>query len=260
MSRIILKIFQLLFFSFEPESAWKPPRCCKYLSAQELDRALKSALNSHITRATTPAQLPGVCWRKRRAVGYQGVVSTSCIQRQSLKWGSRIQTGLPMAPARCAMQVSVVIIRSSVDASAAVSARSLSWRAPSQTRNIAWQIGQLICGRTFLQRNPGDAAQMQQRQQSSEVHGALCVRLVTGIACPDNAHSQWPSSFKLIQGKVCGIPPLRPNRTAGPSTPVAAATFAQDDRARSILDRAGCARHAGKLGVFSAASSGSAPR
>ncbi len=45
----------------------------------------RNARSPALTRSTTSAQSPGAHWRKRRAVGYQGVVSISCIQRQSLK-------------------------------------------------------------------------------------------------------------------------------------------------------------------------------
>ena len=65
-----------------------------------LNRAWRSPFNSRVTRSSTPVQSPGVRWRNSRAVGYQGVVSIRCIQRQSLRWGSRIHTGFPMAPAR----------------------------------------------------------------------------------------------------------------------------------------------------------------
>ena len=89
-------------------------------SCDSLDRASLSSLSSPATRSSKPAQSPGLRWRNSLAVGYQGVVSIACIQRQSLRWGSRIQTGLAMAPARWAMQVSVVMTRSSVASIAAV--------------------------------------------------------------------------------------------------------------------------------------------
>ncbi len=91
-------------------------------------------LRSWVTRSANSAQSPGDFWRRSRAVGYQGAVSRPSIQRQSPRCGSRIQTGFPMAPARCAMHVSVVMTRSSVANREAVSARSRSMLDPSCTK------------------------------------------------------------------------------------------------------------------------------
>ena len=117
------------------------------------------------TRSMTPAQSPGGGWRKRRAVGYQGVVSVCCIQRQSARWGSRIQTGLAMAPARWAMQVSVVMTRSSVATQRRRFSQVAVMTGAVQNGNVGGQSGHLLRGLAFLKRNPGDAEQSQQRQQ-----------------------------------------------------------------------------------------------
>src|SRR6185312_16449771 len=55
---------------------------------------------------TALGQSPCAGWRNSRAVGYQGVSVRSIIQRQSKKNGMRIHTGLAIAPARCATEVS----------------------------------------------------------------------------------------------------------------------------------------------------------
>ena len=60
----------------------------------------RNSAKSRLVRSTTPAQSPGDVCRTNLAVGYQGVVSMSCIHRQSASCGSRIQTGLPIAPAK----------------------------------------------------------------------------------------------------------------------------------------------------------------
>ena len=57
-------------------------------------------------------QSPLLCWRKRRAVGYQGLSARFRSQRQSAVYGNRIHTGLPMAPARWATAVSMDMTRS----------------------------------------------------------------------------------------------------------------------------------------------------
>src|ERR1035438_158657 len=45
--------------------------------------AERSSLNCLITRSMSPSQSPGMLCRRSLAVGYQGVVSICCIQRQS---------------------------------------------------------------------------------------------------------------------------------------------------------------------------------
>ena len=80
-------------------------------------------LSSSPTRAITPSQSPSEVWRNKRAVGYQGLVSPSSVQRQSGANGSSIHSGRPMAPARCATAVSTEITRSHSAITAAVSAK-----------------------------------------------------------------------------------------------------------------------------------------
>ena len=71
-------------------------------------------------------------WRSSLAVGYQGLSSRPASQRQSAEKGSQIQTGLPMAPARWATEVSTEITRSNCAMAAAVSAKSAN-SAPSSS-------------------------------------------------------------------------------------------------------------------------------
>ena len=52
------------------------------------------------------AQSPSVRLRSNRIVGYQGVVSLSRFHRQSEQQGSSVQTGRPIAPARCTVELS----------------------------------------------------------------------------------------------------------------------------------------------------------
>ena len=74
--------------------------------------------------AKTPSQAPWRCWRNNRIDGYQGEVSRPRIQRQSGANGTATQTGLPIAPAKCASAVSTVITKSSCAITAAVSEKS----------------------------------------------------------------------------------------------------------------------------------------
>src|SRR3954462_1109482 len=71
--------------------------------------------------ANTGAQSPSRLWRNSRIDGYQGLSARSSIQRQSGTCRSATQVGRPSAPARCAMEVSDVTIRSSAIITAAVS-------------------------------------------------------------------------------------------------------------------------------------------
>ena len=107
------------------------------------------ARSSPITLPTTSAQSPATRCRNSRAVGYHGVRSDASIQRQSERCGSRIQVGLPIAPARCAMQVSVVITKSSVATSAAVSARSRSPLDPSRTHTSSGMLANCSAASPF---------------------------------------------------------------------------------------------------------------
>src|SRR5947207_1634784 len=64
------------------------------------------------TFASAPPQSPSVGWRKRRALAYHALSSRPRSQRQSGSHVRRIQTGFPMAPARCATEVSTLTTRS----------------------------------------------------------------------------------------------------------------------------------------------------
>src|SRR5437763_886115 len=82
--------------------------------------------SSPVTRSITPVQLPNCCCRNSRALGYQGLSVRSNSQRQSALYGNRIQTGLPIAPARWAMLVSTEMTRSKFSITAAVLQKSNS--------------------------------------------------------------------------------------------------------------------------------------
>lgn len=85
----------------------------------------------------TAGQLDSVGWRNNFMVGYQGVVRARWSQRQSPRCGSMTQTGLPSAPARCALDVSMVMTRSSVAMIAAASAKLESLEQASVTVGCA---------------------------------------------------------------------------------------------------------------------------
>src|SRR5262249_42740486 len=70
---------------------WKPP----WRRADAILSASAAAM-----RSKTMSQPPRPDWRKRQAVGYQGLSSRPISQRQSGADESAIQTGIPSAPAR----------------------------------------------------------------------------------------------------------------------------------------------------------------
>ena len=69
----------------------------------------------------TASQSPLAPWRKSRMLGYQGLFSRPSSQRQSGTLLSATKTGLPKAPARCAIAVSEVTMRSQFSMTAAQS-------------------------------------------------------------------------------------------------------------------------------------------
>ena len=79
----------------------------------------------------TVRQSPGVGWRKIRMVGYHGLSARLWSQRHSPAKGSSSQTGLPSAPAKCAVAVSTLMTRSSCSMIAAVAAKSVQCAAAS---------------------------------------------------------------------------------------------------------------------------------
>src|SRR5215472_2933060 len=93
--------------------------------------------SSWATRPMTPGQSPRVVWRKSRIEGYQGLSSRPSSQRQSGANESSVHTGLPSAPARCAIAVSTEITRSSWLITAAVSATSSSAGDKSTIRSVS---------------------------------------------------------------------------------------------------------------------------
>ena len=64
------------------------------------------------TSLTTDGQLLAEGWRNSRMVGYHGVSLRPIIHRQSGQRATIIQTGLPIAAARCATDVSTQMTRS----------------------------------------------------------------------------------------------------------------------------------------------------
>src|SRR5262249_24147957 len=90
------------------------------------DESFSCSCKAPAARAMTAFQSAKADCRKTRAVGYQGVVLPSRIQRQSGANGAKTQTGRPIAPARCAGAVSTVMRRSHSASTAAVSLKSAS--------------------------------------------------------------------------------------------------------------------------------------
>src|ERR1700679_683074 len=82
--------------------------------------ALLSARRASTTALIGVVQSPWRVWRKRRVVRYQGESVRSSSQRSSPWKGSSVQTGLPIAPARWATDVSAEMTRSRFSISAAV--------------------------------------------------------------------------------------------------------------------------------------------
>ena len=89
-------------------------------------RSARVFVNSARTLSTTEAQSPLLSCRNSRAVGYQGESVRSSSHRQSELNDKRIQTGLPNAPARLTIDVSLDIMRSNDSITAAVSKKSFS--------------------------------------------------------------------------------------------------------------------------------------
>src|SRR5580704_367270 len=89
----------------------------------QLPRAV--AASRRAVRRRMPDQSPDGPDRQSRIDGYQGVASPSCIHRQSQQNGSSVQTGRPSAPARCTVELSTEITRSSAAILAQKSSRSL---------------------------------------------------------------------------------------------------------------------------------------
>ena len=97
----------------------RPPRPHRPPLLHLVDRAAATA-------AATGSQLRSADCRKRRAEGYQGLSARPRSQRQSGAWGSMTQTGLPIAPARWAIEVSTVTTSSKHSMTAIVSPKSRS--------------------------------------------------------------------------------------------------------------------------------------
>lgn len=98
---------------------------------------LVSRDSSTFTLLITLSQSPGVGCRNRRMLGYQGLSIRSSIHRQSGEKGSSTQTGLPMAPAKCATEVSTLMIKSRCAIAAAVSPKVIRSGARSIIPGLA---------------------------------------------------------------------------------------------------------------------------
>ena len=88
-----------------------------------------------MTRCMTPSQLLFSCCRKSRKDPYQKVVSFPNPHRQSGTFWRRSQVGFPMPPARWAIAVSLVMIRSQLLMMAAVCTVGV----PTRLRTILMQ-------------------------------------------------------------------------------------------------------------------------
>src|SRR6478735_1941934 len=92
-------------------------------------RALEEIWHDHdikFENLATGGQSPLLSCRNSRAVGYQGESVRSSSHRQSELNDKRIQTGLPNAPARLTIDVSLDIMRSNDSITAAVSKKSFN--------------------------------------------------------------------------------------------------------------------------------------
>ena len=94
------------------------------LLCAEAAQIVTAQASSAATSAITSLHSPSTVCRNSRALGYHGLSFRSIIHRQSGLTGSKIQTGFPSAPAKCATEVSTVTIRSRSQIAAAVSAKS----------------------------------------------------------------------------------------------------------------------------------------
>jgi hypothetical protein len=78
--------------------------------------------SSRLILLTTKSHRLGFGWRNKCRVGYQGLSLRFNNHRQSGAKGNMSQVGSPIAPARCATEVSTVINTSRFSMIAAVSA------------------------------------------------------------------------------------------------------------------------------------------
>src|SRR4029077_18844801 len=88
------------------------------------DAALTSLRSSPSISAKAGSQQLHSTWRNRRRVGYQGLSLRSSSHRQSGTYRNATHVGRPSAPAKCATEVSDVMIRSSASMTAAVSMKA----------------------------------------------------------------------------------------------------------------------------------------
>ena len=130
-------------------------------------------------------------------VGYQGESSRSVIHRQSQTDGRTIQTGTPRAPARWAGELSAEITRSRFSITAAVSARSSTWRPRSVTSKPAGSLSSWSRPKFFWRlksRTPGTRATGSSWASRNERSRSL---LCAGIALPDDPDLQLVDAFEL---------------------------------------------------------------
>ena len=122
-------------------------------------------------------------------MGYQGESARSSIQRHSGTCFKATNTGLPMAPARCATEVSTETIRSRLAITAAVSTKALGPESKSSpkvsTRHPA--IGNLPGAKSLLEADEPDVRDCGKRRESGKRGGARHIHLGIGIALPGDA-------------------------------------------------------------------------
>src|SRR5450759_2178618 len=149
---------------------------------------IKSA-NSFLTFAITLDQSPVTGCLNSLAVGYHGLSSRSSSHRQSQLNGNNIHTGLPIAPARWATDVSTEITTSINCTSAAVSVKSFSSLPKCST---------LFCSpNVFL----------------SAALTSFC-KLIN-CALPDTSSSNWASGIDRLWSFLCSARPDHTSPTRG---------------------------------------------
>ena len=134
------------------------------------------ASKSALTRPTTLDQSRGRACRNSRSVGYQGLSARPSCQRQSGANGSRTQAGRASAPARCAILVSTVMMRSSSAISAAVSTSGLPPGSGHDAIGAPGVVADLRRRAALLQRKPGDPGHGEQRRKCRGAQSTDCDR------------------------------------------------------------------------------------
>ncbi len=191
MSTTILTIFlACMIFRYEQESAG-----VLGLSRKSLFREVYRTLSASDNTSYCTGPVAGGALAEKARGGVPGGGLNAAASSASREWGSRIQTGLPMAPARWAMQVSVVTTRSSV-ARAPLFRPGLYRRAP-RPRQRYRRANQPIASAALPFCRETQVMPRRRNSGSSvlQMHGALAVCLVVGIACPGKTDAQVRGCF-----------------------------------------------------------------